>query len=91
MPSSPSPTDLPNLQSWISSSPPYHNINHVAAPFIDVNDFTTNELEVALSYAIQVYEAKQAELKAALDEAKDRAPDGILVSIIVPSSTMFSD
>ncbi|KAK4496432.1 hypothetical protein PRZ48_012412 [Zasmidium cellare] len=67
------PTDLPNLQSWISSSTPYHNTNHAQASFIDVNDFTAYELEVAICYAIQVYREKQMELKAVIEKAKGHA------------------
>lgn len=74
------PTDLPSLQYWISNSAPYHNVNHARASFIDVNDFTTYELEAALCYAIQVNQEKQAELETARDEATSHASRAAMVS-----------
>ncbi|KAF2158621.1 hypothetical protein M409DRAFT_30901 [Zasmidium cellare ATCC 36951] len=81
------PTDLPNLQSWISSSTPYHNVNHAQASFIDVNDFTVYELEVALRYAIQVYQDKQTELGAAIDRGKSHASQATIATKVLEWAT----
>lgn len=84
------PTDLPNLQSWISSSPPYQNVNHRSTAFIDVNDFTTHELEVALCYAIKIYEGERAELKTTLQEAEGQVNESILVRTLPQPSCIHS-